>query len=120
MHGATFTRAFGKLKTSRKKRIRLILLLSGFECFRDAEIRAYHGIKVTTLTRVYERFYGNTLLDISVIFFPSELCSLRNRKQFPLRALLDSVTSPQSMSHFTVSQVDNLNTPKTKRSTFKS
>lgn len=70
MHGATFTRAFGKLKTSRKKRIRLILLLSGFECFRDAEIRTYHGIKVTALTRDYERFYGNTLADISVIFFP--------------------------------------------------
>lgn len=106
MHGSTFTRAFGKLKTSRKKRIRLILLLSGYECFRDAEIRTYHGIKLTTLTRVYERFYGNTLLDISVIFLSSELCSLRNREQFPLRALLDSVTSPQSMSHFTVSQVD--------------
>lgn len=53
-----------------KNVLRLILFLSWFECFRDAEIRTYHGIKVTTLTRVYERFYGNTLADISVIFFP--------------------------------------------------
>ena len=72
----------------KKIALRLILFLSRFECFRDAEMRTYHGIKFTTLTWVYERFYGDTLVDISVfffsclncVFFPSELCSFEKQR----------------------------------------